>query len=64
MRIREVEDEWPLFVAMFFPHGNPNVFLMEEMRDRAVEAGKSSDYIDIDKDRTPYTIELATYLSH
>ncbi|OAX31101.1 hypothetical protein K503DRAFT_806373 [Rhizopogon vinicolor AM-OR11-026] len=64
MRIREVEDEWPLSVVVFGPHGNPNLFLTEEMRGGAVEAGKSGDYIDIDKDRMPYTIELTTYLSH
>ncbi|OAX38104.1 hypothetical protein K503DRAFT_783152 [Rhizopogon vinicolor AM-OR11-026] len=62
MRIREVKDDLPLFVVVFGPHGNPNVFLTEEMRSRAVEAGKSGDYIDIDKNRTPYTIGLATCL--
>ena len=43
MRIREVEDDLPLFEAAFGPHGNLNVFLTEEMRSRAVEAGKSGD---------------------
>ncbi|OAX42547.1 hypothetical protein K503DRAFT_797022 [Rhizopogon vinicolor AM-OR11-026] len=60
MRIREVEDELPLFVAMFGLYGNPNVFLTEEMGNGAVEADKSGDYIDMDKDRTLYTIGLAT----
>ncbi|OJA10519.1 hypothetical protein AZE42_01722 [Rhizopogon vesiculosus] len=64
MRIREAKDGLPLFVVVFGPHGNPNVFLTEEMRSRAVEAGKSGDYIDIDKDRTLYTVDLATCLSH
>ncbi|OAX34355.1 hypothetical protein K503DRAFT_785834 [Rhizopogon vinicolor AM-OR11-026] len=55
-RIREVEDDLPLFVVMFGPHGNPSVSMTEEMRSRTVEAGNSGDYIDIDKDRTPYTV--------
>ncbi|OJA10266.1 hypothetical protein AZE42_10442 [Rhizopogon vesiculosus] len=55
MRIREVEDDFPLLVTVFGPHGDPNVFLTEEMRGRAVGAGSSGDYIDIDKDRMLYT---------
>ena len=43
MCIREVKDDLPLFVVVFDPHGNPNVFLTKEMRSRAVEAGKSGD---------------------
>src|SRR5882757_4366046 len=43
MRIREVEDERPLSVAVFGPRGNPNLFLTEEMRGGAVKAGKSGD---------------------
>ena len=43
MRIREVKDDSPLFVVVFGPHGNLNVFLTEEMRSRDVEAGKSGD---------------------
>ncbi|OJA08423.1 hypothetical protein AZE42_08310 [Rhizopogon vesiculosus] len=60
----EVEDDLPLFVAVFGLHVNPDVFLMEDMRSRAVEAGKSGDYIDIDKDRMPYTTGLAMCLSY
>ncbi|OJA14810.1 hypothetical protein AZE42_04184, partial [Rhizopogon vesiculosus] len=53
--MKEVEEDLPLFRAVFSPHDNPNVFLTEEMRSKAIKAGKLGKYIDIDKDRTPYT---------
>ncbi|KAG0702517.1 glycosyl transferase family 90-domain-containing protein, partial [Suillus ampliporus] len=40
----EVDDDLPMFRAVFSPHDNPNVFLTHEMRQRAVEAGKIGDY--------------------
>jgi hypothetical protein len=38
--MKEVEGDLPLFRAVFSPHDNPNIFLTEEMRSRAAEAGK------------------------
>ena len=39
--MKEVEEDLPLFRAVFGPHDNPNVFLTEEMRSKAVDAGKA-----------------------
>jgi len=39
--MKEVEEDLPLFRAVFSPHDNPNVFVTEEMRSRAVDAGKA-----------------------
>jgi hypothetical protein len=41
--MKEVEEDLPLFRAVFGPHDNPNVFLTAEMKRRAVEAGNSHD---------------------
>src|SRR6266481_3523847 len=35
MCIRDVKNDLPLFVVVFDPYGNPNVFLTEEMRSRS-----------------------------
>ncbi|OAX31391.1 hypothetical protein K503DRAFT_91757 [Rhizopogon vinicolor AM-OR11-026] len=39
----EAEYDLLLFVAVFGLHGNPDVFLTEDLRSRVVEAGKSGD---------------------
>ncbi|KAG1724296.1 glycosyl transferase family 90-domain-containing protein [Suillus paluster] len=52
----EVEDDLPMFRAVFSPHDNPNVFITHEMRKRAVEAGRTGDYIDLLNDNpAPFT---------
>jgi hypothetical protein len=41
--MKEVEENLPLFRAVFSSHDNPNVVLTTEMKRQAVEAGKSHD---------------------
>jgi hypothetical protein len=41
--MKEVEENLPLFRAVFSSHDNPNVVLTTEMKRQAVEVGKSHD---------------------
>ncbi|KAG1814630.1 glycosyl transferase family 90-domain-containing protein, partial [Suillus subaureus] len=44
--LKGVQDELPLFRAVFSPHDNPNVFVTHETRQKVVEAGKKGKPID------------------
>ncbi|KAG1797482.1 glycosyl transferase family 90-domain-containing protein [Suillus plorans] len=53
--IKVVEDELPLFRAVFSPHDNPNVFLTHDMRRKVVEAGEKGKSLDFQtQDPPPY----------
>ncbi|KAG1844512.1 hypothetical protein DFJ58DRAFT_802581 [Suillus subalutaceus] len=41
-----IQDELPLFRAVFSPHDNPNVFVTHETRRKVVEAGQKGKPID------------------
>ncbi|KAG2074475.1 hypothetical protein BDR04DRAFT_1093212 [Suillus decipiens] len=53
--MEDVQDELPLFRAVFSPHDSPNVFITNEMRTRYVEAGNRGEPIDPQfQDPPPY----------
>jgi len=39
----EVEEDLPPFRAVFSPYDNPNIFITEETKSKAVEAGESGE---------------------
>jgi hypothetical protein len=54
--MKGVQDELPLFRAVFSPHDNPNVFVTHDMRKKLVEAGQQGKPIDPQsQDPPPYT---------